>query len=206
MRCVARALNGLALSAFCLTANAQAAEPTGPLPINAPGTWFSTNDYPIDALRREQEGAATVELTIDKSGKVTSCTVTQTSGVKSIDTVTCGILSMRVRFAPARDTEGRAVAGKWTRRVSWKLPTQSDIPIINATYGLVTTADVDEFGNFSNCTEGSSLNSQAPADLTGTQIACPNDSGLRKTRFLDANGKLVKVRIKMTKKTEVTPL
>ena len=82
---------------------------------------FSGDDYPIDALRMEQQGRTTVRLRINAKGKVSNCSVVASSGSASLDRKTCAILSRRARFTPARDSSGNAVEDSFTQTIVWQL-------------------------------------------------------------------------------------
>ena len=92
------------------------------LPANFPGTWATTNDYPLAALRAMEQGATEYALTVSPTGRVASCLVTLSSGSTDLDEATCRLVSDRARFAPATDARGRAVAGQYSSRVHWLLP------------------------------------------------------------------------------------
>jgi TonB family protein len=82
---------------------------------------FTGDDYPMEALQREEQGTVTTSMQIDKRGRVNRCTVTVSSGSRSLDSRTCQILRSRARFAPARDKAGRAIADVYTQRITWRL-------------------------------------------------------------------------------------
>lgn len=82
----------------------------------------TTRDYPAAALSRGEAGIVTMRLTVSAQGVVTACAVTQSSGSNALDSASCNLAIQRFRFTPARDTNGRNVAGTSTRRISWNLP------------------------------------------------------------------------------------
>ncbi len=92
------------------------------LPANYPGTWATTNDYPVQALRNMEQGATGYALSVDTGGKVTSCLITESSGSMDLDEATCRLVSDRARFAPATDAKGRVAEGSYTSRMHWVLP------------------------------------------------------------------------------------
>lgn len=96
--------------------------PKGAAPRGNPGLWVTTNDYPTDAIRREEQGTTTFRLTVGPDGQVRDCTVTKSSGSASLDAAACAKMSQRARFKPATDGNGDAVAGTWTNSVQWVLP------------------------------------------------------------------------------------
>jgi protein TonB len=82
---------------------------------------FYEDDYPAAARRARHSGTSVHALAIDVRGRVTGCTVTQSSGHALLDATTCRILQRRFRFAPAR-LNGKPVAGTYTFRMRWPLP------------------------------------------------------------------------------------
>ncbi len=76
-------------------------------PILRLDSWVSYQDYPKDALAQKQGGTVVVRLTANESGKVTNCAVVLSSGVKSLDDVTCRIALRRARYKPAVGANGR---------------------------------------------------------------------------------------------------
>jgi len=85
-------------------------------------TLFSADDYPADAQANGQEGTVQAELSIDRLGRVSACTVLRSSRVRSLDEATCGVLINRARFRPARDAAGRAVPDTIvTPPITWRL-------------------------------------------------------------------------------------
>ena len=95
----------------------QAAKAKGSLP-----GLFSTDDYPGDAIRSEQQGTTAVRLTIDGSGRVSGCSVTSSSGSRSLDDATCRIIRSRARYTPAKDQAGSPISDTDSVRIRWVLP------------------------------------------------------------------------------------
>lgn len=94
-----------------------AARTAAPLP-----TLFSTDDYPADAIRKEEQGTVSAALTIDRDGHVSRCDVTQ-HATPSLDSRTCQVIMERARYTPARDARNRPTEGTDTVRIRWVLPT-----------------------------------------------------------------------------------
>jgi TonB family protein len=83
---------------------------------------FSNDDYPAAALAKGEQGTVEARLSIDETGRVSGCTILQSSGSRSLDDATCSILERRARFYPARDSQGRAIASSVvTPPVAWRL-------------------------------------------------------------------------------------
>ena len=82
---------------------------------------FTSEDYPVEALKKDEQGSVAVRLQIDRSGRVSGCTLLQSSGSESLDKATCNILKDRARFTPARNSDGATVPDTYTQRVVWQL-------------------------------------------------------------------------------------
>jgi protein TonB len=96
----------------------------GPLATSATlrsGAFHNERDYPGAARRAEEQGTVRVSYTIGLDGRVTNCTVTASSGSRSLDTTTCRILERRFRYSPARDSSGNPVSQTKSQSVSWQL-------------------------------------------------------------------------------------
>lgn len=95
-------------------------------PVRAKGDvrgLFSTDDYPSRALRNEEQGTVRARLTIDSRGRVSGCTITQSSGSAELDSTTCRLLERRARFDPATDSSGNKVEGSYTTPpITWRIP------------------------------------------------------------------------------------
>lgn len=90
-------------------------------PIGNPAHWFSTDDYPIEARRRNEEGRVMLLLTIDTHGKADACAIVSSSGSIFLDDATCDLALRRGRFLPARGADGKAVRSSWTSAIRWQL-------------------------------------------------------------------------------------
>jgi periplasmic protein TonB len=84
------------------------------------GNVISEDDYPDASRRAEEQGVTRVSYTIDTTGKVSACTVTQSSGSARLDEATCKIIMRRFRFNPAT-RDGQPVESTKTQPVRWQL-------------------------------------------------------------------------------------
>jgi periplasmic protein TonB len=82
---------------------------------------FRGDDYPQAAIRNDEQGAVTVRLTVGTNGRVSNCSVTSSSGSRTLDSATCRILQSRARFTPARDSQGNPTTDTVTQRIRWQL-------------------------------------------------------------------------------------
>jgi TonB family protein len=100
-------------------------EPAAPIPTayarpaNNPGSWATTGDYPMRALREQREGSAAFRLTVNPQGAVTDCLITQSSGHADLDAATCEAITKRARFE--RTPVGTPDRG-YRNRVTWRIP------------------------------------------------------------------------------------
>lgn len=98
------------------------ADPIAAKPRNAPGRWISDNDYRTIWINREMEGIAGIRLAIGTDGRVSDCTITQSTGHEALDQATCRLITSRARFEPARDPQGNKIAGSFSSKVRWQIP------------------------------------------------------------------------------------
>ena len=69
-------------------------------------------DFPRDVLNQWPRGATVfLRLRVDPRGYVTECAVDRGTGVSSIDSMVCNLAHDRLRFRPAVNRSGQAVAG-----------------------------------------------------------------------------------------------
>jgi TonB family protein len=83
---------------------------------------FMWKYYPPGALKRGEEGRVGFKLTIEPTGTISSCDVTQSSGFKALDTETCEIMGLYAHLQPERNADGRAVRVTRDGFINWKLP------------------------------------------------------------------------------------
>ncbi|WP_239016983.1 energy transducer TonB [Sphingomonas ginkgonis] len=87
-------------------------------------SYISDSDYPDDAVRAEEQGTTRFTLQIGSNGRVTGCSVTGTSGSRSLDNTTCRIMQSRARFTPAVDSNGQPTGDSYSGSIRWVLPAQ----------------------------------------------------------------------------------
>ena len=86
-----------------------------------PGQYFSQDNYPPSALRAGEEGRVVASLSIGTDGRVSDCEIFTSSGSAALDQATCRIAKSRVRYSPAKDSEGQPIASKTTLPVRWQI-------------------------------------------------------------------------------------
>jgi TonB family protein len=102
------------------SSTAEAGKPMPAEPRTA-SAWITNDDYPPGALRAEEQGTVAFDATIGADGRVTSCTVTSSSGSTSLDEATCRLITRRARFTPAKDAAGNPISSTYSSRFRWEL-------------------------------------------------------------------------------------
>ncbi len=99
-------------------------QPVRKEPISVSGNLqglFRDSDYPQSAMDNEETGTVSVVLQVGSNGRVTGCSVTRSSGSRTLDSTTCRILTSRAKFTPARDSSGNPTSGSFPQRITWRL-------------------------------------------------------------------------------------
>jgi len=111
---------------------ALAAAPAAPGPSRAVPTaplsrLIGDMDYPAAALRAEEQGNVRVTLEVAANGRVTGCTVVESSRSATLDSTTCRILTARARFTPARNAAGEPTTDRIETALAWRM-TKPQVP------------------------------------------------------------------------------
>jgi protein TonB len=77
-------------------------------------------DYPAELQGSGAQGTVRFTLTIDPSGRVIGCNVTQSSGSPVLDRATCQLIHRRARYTPAMDSNGNPAVGTIEQEIVWK--------------------------------------------------------------------------------------
>ena len=77
------------------------------------------SDYPRDLRDRGIGGRVGIVFTVGPNGRVTSCTVTRSSGVLELDALTCRLIQERFRYRPSTDRYGRPIADEVDGEHDW---------------------------------------------------------------------------------------
>lgn len=99
-----------------LAGSVVAATPVTPLP------WFDFEDYPMKAFEKKWEGITRFEMLITPDGSIADCKITSSSGHEMLDKTTCYLATKRVRFRPAKGSDGQPVWGLYRSQAAWTLP------------------------------------------------------------------------------------
>ena len=94
------------------------------VPKGSPANWATTNDYPTRALREERAGTTGFKVSVGPDGRVTSCSVTSSSGSPDLDEATCSNVTRRARFSPAIDGDGNPTTDTYSNKIRWVIPTE----------------------------------------------------------------------------------
>jgi TonB family protein len=95
--------------------------PSGPQATFGARIDIDESDYPLEALEMGLKGHANVVLSISEKGIVTNCRVKTGTGSPVLDIRTCEIATAWT-FLPARDVDGKAIAGETSHDFAWMLP------------------------------------------------------------------------------------
>ena len=98
-------------------------------PFRSIVTLITADDYPVAAMDNDQQGAVVASVEVSVAGRVTACTITDSSGWPILDAATCRIIRARARFRPALDERGNPVPGQWTQRVRWEMQAMPFAPL-----------------------------------------------------------------------------
>lgn len=137
-----------------------------PKPIDGPQ--ITAYDYPPAAMRAGEEGKVAVAVAVDASGQAIGCRIVTSSGSSALDQASCRAMQ-RGRFEPARDANGRAIAGTYSRQLSWKLP-KGMVSKLGDTMTQGITWEIDATDRMVSCT-------QIAGDLS---VNCPPGYGQQK--------------------------
>jgi len=88
---------------------------------------FTSDDYPPSALRNEERGRVTARFDVADDGTAESCRAEVSSGSVALDSATCRIILRRIRYDPARDSEGRPIRSSDAFSIAWTLPMETPV-------------------------------------------------------------------------------
>ncbi len=82
---------------------------------------ITDRDYPRAAVEAGAQGTVFARWVVGVDGRVSSCTVTRSSGNRDLDETTCRLVKKRFRYAPSRDAQGKPYADVVTGEQIWEL-------------------------------------------------------------------------------------
>lgn len=93
----------------------------GGTPLRLISGRIKNSDYPREAFATRAQGSVGLSFVVGTNGRVTSCTVTRSSGNRALDNTTCRLISERFRYRPATDRFGRPYPQTVTGEHVWEL-------------------------------------------------------------------------------------
>jgi protein TonB len=77
-------------------------------------------EYRRISAGRLRQGSATITFRVNTDGRMSNCRIVRSSGDPYVDSIVCEAATRHLRFRPARDPDGRAVAQDLTYTPSWR--------------------------------------------------------------------------------------
>lgn len=181
--------------------------PRRPRPDIAMNDIQPADHYPAAAREAREEGVVRMTVDVDVAGRVTGCSITESSLSASLDAASCTLMRDKGKFEPALDGAGKPAKGSAPVKFTWLLP-----PAEAAGDGAIATRPVRKFpmsdpgsmamtlvvgadGMVSGC-RFESKGKMAPPSEAGSP--CEMFQGSRQfIPFVDADGKPVARRVTM---------
>ncbi|HEU4705424.1 MAG TPA: TonB family protein [Sphingomicrobium sp.] len=69
---------------------------------------------------RIPRGSATIAFRVNADGRMSNCRITRSSGDLAVDSIVCEAATRHLRFSPARDPDGRAIAQDMSYTPTWR--------------------------------------------------------------------------------------
>jgi protein TonB len=69
---------------------------------------------------RMPRGSATISFRVNPDGKMSGCRIVRSSGDFTVDSIVCDAATRYLRFRPARDPDGRAIAQDMSYTPTWR--------------------------------------------------------------------------------------
>jgi TonB family protein len=93
----------------------------GAKPIKPLSEIYSGRDYPLAAAQQRDQGTVAISLLIEETGKVADCSVDDSAGAATLDTMSCYVIMQRASFSPAISLDGKPIRSVYTQRITWRL-------------------------------------------------------------------------------------
>jgi len=90
------------------------------VPINNPGAWLGTNDFPNKALMLGHNGLVRFRLDVEADGKVSGCRVLYRTNPDEFADLSCKLLLQRAKMAPALGADGKPVRSFYVGQIRWQ--------------------------------------------------------------------------------------
>lgn len=91
-------------------------------PKRSVASYFSTNDYPHDAVTKGEQGYVGALFWVETDGRARNCEIIESSHRKLLDDRTCEVIQTRARFEPALDSQGKTIRSPLYQRIRWEMP------------------------------------------------------------------------------------
>lgn len=85
-------------------------------------SFFTSGDYPIDAIRTKKQGTTGVRFWVTTEGKLRDCKVVASSGSPLLDAKSCHVITRRGKLEPALTKDGTPVTSLSFARIRWLMP------------------------------------------------------------------------------------
>lgn len=90
------------------------------LPLNNPGNWLGTNDFPFKSLMKGHNGLVRFRLDVEADGKVSACRILYRTNPDEFADLSCKLLMQRAKMAPALDAQGKPVRSFYISQIRWQ--------------------------------------------------------------------------------------
>lgn len=123
-------------------------------PINSPGSWVTTSDYPADERANKVGGTTKFRVEVGDDGKPLNCMIVEGSGSKVLDDRTCELVMARALFNVVSD-ERNEIRRTYQNSIRWIPPKNSSpdglrLYKLEAT-GITITIKFDTDGSILGC-------------------------------------------------------
>lgn len=88
-------------------------------PLDNPGDWVRSSDFPLASIERGHNGLVQFRLDLDEAGQVGGCRVLFRTSPDDFADLTCKLLQKRARMSAALDAAGKPVKSFYIGRVRW---------------------------------------------------------------------------------------
>jgi hypothetical protein len=90
-------------------------------PLDNPGNWLNSDDYPKDMLIKKARSLVYFRLNIDETGKPTACNIQQSTQEIAFDKAVCAGIMKRARFEPALASDGTPIPSYYINTVRFAI-------------------------------------------------------------------------------------
>lgn len=88
-------------------------------PLQNPGEWVRSGDYPTGLLMQGASGIINFRLDVDETGAATGCHIQAMTKPLGFADTTCRLIRQRAKFEPALDATGKPVKSYYVNTVRW---------------------------------------------------------------------------------------